>query len=125
MIDFDDYPYSAIRSAMGTTLGRIGLVAGSIVLGSMLAALSATGSVLAMFGGAIATPLLCLSSIIAGYGAPLLPMVMIFAVCFVRWQWPLWTVLVCTVLMWWNFHTTISWGMASERRMKGEVRVNR
>lgn len=109
MSRFDDYPYSQLKEACGTLLGRVGLIIIAVLAGSMLGGLSATRSLAGLWAGAIGMPGLSLTSILYGAGIFVLPALLIYAIVSIRCEWPLRLTLLCTVLMWWNIHKTIRW----------------
>ena len=111
MIHFDDYPYAQFREALATVFGRIGLVFGFALLGSMLGGLTATRSLEGLWLGIVGLPELSLASIFYGVGIFVLPALLIYSIVSVRAEWPLKLTLVCGILMWWNIHKTIRWAV--------------
>lgn len=121
MIHFEDFPYAALREAMNTIAGRLATVFAAMVLGSLLAAFTATES---WSDDALSfiPPLTWFLSLFAGHGFIVLPGMVVFAILYVRMQWsPLLTLLVVAV-MWWDGHATIRWSdfdsPAAKQRMK-------
>lgn len=106
---FDDYPYSVIREALGTVVGRVSLIALAMVIGAVMGALTATRS----FSDALSLipelPAFSAVSILYGYGVITFPIILIFGILSIRYTWPLTLTLICTLLMWWNIHKTIRW----------------
>lgn len=108
---FDDYPYSAIREAFSSMLGRLGLVLLSIILASMLAGLTAMGSLGGAVLGPLALPTTLPVSFLFSVGIVVVPFVILFACLFARSEWPLRTVGICVLLMWWNLHGVMRWAI--------------
>ena len=106
---FDDYPYSAIREAFSSILGRLGLVFLSVILGSMLAGITATREIWGVVIGLVTLPGMLPSSLFVSVGLVVCPLVILFACLFASSEWPLRTVGVCVILMWWNLHGTLRW----------------
>lgn len=109
MIRFDDYPYAQIREALGTVLGRVGLVVLATLGGSMLGGCSATRSLEGLWIGVIGLPALSLGSIFFGVGYLVFPVLLLYTIVSIRYQWPLKLTLIGVFLMWWNVHQTIRW----------------
>lgn len=117
MIQFEDFPYAPLREAMNTIAGRLATVLGAMVLGSLLAAFTATESWGDMLSSSF--PLATwFSSLFSGHGFIVLPGVVVFAILFVRQQWPLPLVLLVTAVMWWDGHGTIRWSMYDSPAVK-------
>lgn len=116
MIDFEDFPYAPLREAMNTIAGRLATVLAAMVLGSFLASITATES----WGDMISCipPVTWFSSLFSGHGFIVLPGVVVFAILFVRQQWPLPLVLLVTAVMWWDGHGTIRWSMYDSPAVK-------
>lgn len=53
--------------------------------------------------------LVVVSILFIGIGLFALPATLLFIIMFTRSEWPLWTVTVATLLIWWNTHKTIYW----------------
>lgn len=109
MTRLHDYPYGQFREALSTVIGRLSLVAAAVLVGSVLAGLTATRSIEGIVVGIIALPGMSAASLFYGVGIFVLPVVFVFAIMFARSNWPLWLPLICTLLMWWNLHGTIRW----------------
>lgn len=107
MIHFEDFPYAQLREAMNTIAGRMATVFGAMVLGSLLASFTATESWSDMFG--CIPPISWLLELFNGRGFIVLPGIVVFAILFVRMQWPLPLVLLVTAVMWWDGHGAIRW----------------
>lgn len=105
----DDYPLAPFVSAARTVLVRLLLIALAIAVGAYLGGLSATHSWLNGLAGLLQIHTLAFNSIFFSVGIIALPATVLFAVLFVRSQWPLWTVVIVTLLMWWNTHKTLYW----------------
>ncbi|WP_395746328.1 hypothetical protein [Prosthecobacter sp.] len=116
MIHFEDFPYAQVREALNTIAGRLALVFAAMVLGSLLAAFTATES----WGDVISCipPLTWFLALFSGYGFIVLPGIVVFAILFVRMQWPLPLVLLVTAVMWWDGHGAIRWGMYDSPAVK-------
>lgn len=111
MIHFDDYPYAPIREALSTILGRIALVALSVLVSSMLAGVTATRSLAGIVIGLVTLPGMIPISLFWSVGFFVLPFLVIFTCMFVRSEWPLRSVAICVILMWWNLHETMRWAL--------------
>lgn len=109
MIRFDDYPYAQLREALGTVLGRVGLVVLAALGGSMLGGCTATRSLEGLWVGVIGLPALSLGSIFFGVGYLVFPVLLLYTIVSIRCQWPLKLTLIGVFLMWWNVHQTIRW----------------
>jgi hypothetical protein len=109
MIRFDDYPCAQLREALGTVLGRVGLIVLVALGGSMLGGWTATSSVEGLWLGVTGFPSLSLASIFHGYGFVVLPALFLYAIISVRCELPLRLTLLCSLFMWWNIHKTIRW----------------
>lgn len=123
MIRFDNYPYAQFKEAFKTMFGRVGLVVLAALGGSMLGGLTATRSLRGLWEGAIGMPGLSLSSIFSGIGLFVLPLLLVYTIVSVRWEWPLRLTLICTVLMWWNIHKTIRWDLYDSPMAKQEQKL--
>lgn len=119
-----DYPYEPIREALGTVIGRICLVLAAVLLGAALAGVSATREISGCLAGWLGFIGFNLASLLLGFGIFVFPLVLIFAIFFVRNEWPLATVLVCTVLMWWNQHKTMRWMLYDSPEAKQRQAIN-
>ena len=65
-------------------------------------------------------------SVFTSTGIVALPVILVFAFAFVRCEWPLRTVVICTVLMWVNIHNAVRWGnydspMAKKMQMLRDI----
>jgi hypothetical protein len=109
MIRVDDYTYAQLKAAFETVLGRVGLIILAALGGFILGGLSATRSIGGIWMGIIGLPSLSVASIFYGVGLFVFPVLLIYAIVSVRWEWPLRLTLLCTLLMWWNIHKTIRW----------------
>lgn len=109
MIRFDAYPYSQIRDALETVLGRVTLCALALVLGSALGYGTATRSFAGLLLGITELPMLAPMSILMGGGLLVFPVVFLYVFMAIKWQWPYYLTIICTLLMWWNVHKTIRW----------------
>lgn len=107
MIRFDDYPYAQFKEAIGTVIGRMGLVFLAALVGAMLGGVSATRSLGGLLMGVFFLPLWSLFSIFYGAGLFVFPALLIYTIASVRFEWPLRLTSLCSLLMWWNIHTTI------------------
>jgi len=106
---FDDYPYSAIRDAFRSMLGRLMLVLLSIFLAAVLAGITATREIGGAVVGIVTLPGMLPASLFVSVGSVVCPLVILFACLFARSEWPLRTVGIGVVLMWWNLHATLRW----------------
>lgn len=109
MIRFDDYPYAQVKEALGTVLGRVGLVVLAALGGSILGGLTANRSLEDLWLGVIGFPGFGLASIFFGVGYFVFPVLLLYTIVSIRCQWPLKLTLICSLLMWWNIHQTIRW----------------
>lgn len=107
MVDFDDYPYSQIRAAGSTLFGRLIVLAAAFILGAMIGVISSADSWAEIRDNIIEIPLIIVSSLLFGRGLIVFPVMLVLAVLFIRWEWPLWIAIVVTLLMWWNTHKTL------------------
>jgi hypothetical protein len=106
MSDPTDVPYSPLRDALTSMLGRLGLVLGAVLLGVLLGAISATGSLLDGAGLALRFPAWAFSSVFFGPGIVVGGFLLVFAILYSTWEWPRWLACVAVALMWWNAHET-------------------
>lgn len=109
MSRFDDYPYAQFREAFGTLLGRVGLIFLAALGGYMLGGLTATRSVGGLWLGIVELPDLSWASMFYGVGFFVFPVLLLYAIASIRYEWPLKLTLLCSLLMWWNIHKTIRW----------------
>ncbi|MEQ1749950.1 MAG: hypothetical protein ABL974_11035 [Prosthecobacter sp.] len=123
MICFDDYPYAPIREALGTILGRIALVALSILISAMLAGVTATRSLAGIVIGLVTLPAMIPISLFWSVGFFVLPFLVIFTCMFARSEWPLRSVVICVILMWWNLHGTMRWAFFDSPLVKQEEKL--
>ena len=109
MNEFTDYPLSVFLGALRTAVGRVFLVSVAVVLGAFLGGVTALRS---WEGGCWAfseLDTLFVTSIFSSAGIITLPATLLFACVFARFEWPLRTVLLATLLIWWNTHRAVSW----------------
>lgn len=123
MIRFDDYPYAPIREALSTILGRIALVALSVLVSSMLAGVTATRSLAGIVVGPVTLPAMIPISLFWSVGFFVLPFLVIFTCMFARSEWPLRSVAICVILMWWNLHGTMRWAFFDSPLVKQEEKL--
>jgi hypothetical protein len=109
VIDFDDYPLAQFRAAFRTLFGRIFLILLTMVAGAGLGGLTATRSSEGILLGIVGFIGIGLDSIFFGVGIFVFPIILIYTLASIRFELPLWLGLICTILMWWNFHLTIRW----------------
>ena len=109
MNDFAGYPLSAFLNALRTVIGRIVLGVVAIALGAFLGGLTATTTFAGGCEAVLEFHMLAFISIFSSVGIIALPATLLFAYVFIRFEWPLWTVLLATLLIWWNSHKTIYW----------------
>ncbi|MBI5821046.1 MAG: hypothetical protein HZA88_18920 [Verrucomicrobia bacterium] len=103
------YPLSIFVSALRTVVGRVLLAFGAAALGAFLGGLTATTT---CAGGCWAVSefiMMAVSSMFTSAAIIALPATLIFICVFARFEWPLWTVLVATALIWWYTHASVSW----------------
>lgn len=108
-MNLDDYPYSQIREALGSVVGRIALFITAMLFGSMLGGLTATRSIAGLGLGFVGFPDLILASLLSGVSFILLPALLIYLIISIRCEWPLWPTVIVCLLMWYNIHKTIRW----------------
>jgi hypothetical protein len=123
MIQFGDYPYAPIREALSTIIGRIALVACSILISSMLAGVTATRSLAGIVIGLVTLPGMIPISFFWSVGFFVLPFLVIFTCMFVRSEWPLRSVVISVILMWWNLHGTMRWALYDSPLIKQEQKL--
>jgi hypothetical protein len=83
------------------------LVIAAVVIGSALGGITATdhiGGAWKALGSFFAW---AASSLFFSVGIIAFPAAFLFAVVFIRSEWPLWTVAIVALLIWWNSHKTI------------------
>ena len=108
MSDPTDVPYSPLRDALTSMLGRLGLVLGAVLFGVLLGAISATGSLWDGAGLALQFPVLAFSSVLFGPGIVVGGFLLVFAILYSTWEWPRWLACVAVAIMWWNAHETVA-----------------
>lgn len=109
MSRFDDFPYGPLVTAFNTLVGRIALVILASILGCMLGTMTALRSWNGLWEGLTSAGTLSFSSIFYGIGFFALPVLLLFTLGFVLWEWRLRYVLIATLLMWVNIHRTVRW----------------
>lgn len=124
MIDFDDYPFAQFRAAFRTLFGRIFLILLALMAGAGLGGLTATRSGEGFLVGVVGFVGIGLDSIFFGVGFLLFPIIFIYTLVSIRFEWPLWLGLICTILMWWNFHRTIRWTFYDSPMAKRHNQLN-
>jgi len=120
---FDDYPYAQCREALGTLLGRSSLIILALFAGSILGGLTATRSLEGLWEGILGLPGFSLASIFFGPGLIVFPVVFLYAVLSIRYEWPLFLTLVCSILMWWNIHRTVRWTVYDSPMAKQQQKI--
>ena len=103
----EDLSFTAITDALRTVFGRIFLVIGAMALGASLGGCTAGDSIAWGLGAPLMVPGLILGSVLSPSGIFAVPMSFFFTLLFVRRQWPLWTVLIVTLLFWYHAHAEI------------------
>ena len=68
--------------------------------------------------------LVVVSILFIGIGLFALPATLLFIIMFTRSEWPLWTVTVATLLIWWNTHKTIYWTLHESAGAKMQERID-
>lgn len=109
MVNFDDFPYAAIREAMSTVVGRVATAAVAMVIGTVLAAMTASESMADAVSSVIGLPWTWVASCLSSYGFFVFPAILVFSIAYIRLEWPHWPVLIVIAVMWWNIHGTIRW----------------
>ncbi|TLD69718.1 hypothetical protein FEM03_15430 [Phragmitibacter flavus] len=82
-------------------------MAAAFILGAMIGVISSADSWAEIRDNIIEIPLIIVSSLLFGRGLIVFPVMLVLAVLFIRWEWPLWIAIVVTLLMWWNTHKTL------------------
>jgi len=103
----ENYPIAPFLDALRTVTGRVVLVLGTVVLGSCLGGITATRELGGAWDAIGSFFLWAASSFLFSVGVIAFPAAFLFALLFVRREWPLWTVTVVALLIWWNAHKTI------------------
>ncbi|MCX6899986.1 MAG: hypothetical protein NT105_14975 [Verrucomicrobia bacterium] len=109
MNEFTDYPLSVFLGALRTVVGRVFLVSVAVVLGAFLGGVTALRSWEGGCWAVSAFYFLFATSIFTSVGIIALPGTLLIACIFARYEWPLWTVFLATLLIWWNTHGAVSW----------------
>ena len=109
MDELSNHPYAQIIDAMRTVVGRIVLGVAAIAFGAFLGGLTATNTWSGGLDGVLGFHYWIIPSIFTTVGIIALPATLLFLILFPRTEWPLWTVLIATLLIWWNTHKTIHW----------------
>jgi hypothetical protein len=124
MNELDDYPLAPFVNGVNGAFGRVLLVALAVVTGAFLGGATAGHSLQSACSAVTTLPILVVSSIFFAVGIVSLPAIFIFAVVFSRSAWPLWMVLVATLLMWWNTHKILTWSLYDSPAARIEKTLN-
>jgi hypothetical protein len=109
MIDLEDYPYAQVREALGTTLGRVALTATCALGGFFLGMVTAFGGLSAGFAALEVADAILVGYLLGGWGLIIVPLVLLFAFGFVRFELALKWCIPVLLLMWWSSHQTMRW----------------
>ena len=123
MNDLENYPLAPFINALQTVVGRAALVVVAFVLGILFGGISAARAFSGAWEALTSFPAWSAASFFFGVGFIAFPAALIFAIMFVRSEWPLWIVFVVTLLVWWNCHKTIYWALHDSPAVRIEQQV--
>jgi len=124
MIDLEDYPYAQAREALGTTLGRVALIATCALGGFFLGMMTAFGGVSAGFAALEAADAILVGYLLGGWGLITIPLVLLFSFGFVRFELALKWCIPVLLLMWWSSHQTMRWNYFDSPAAKRMAKFN-
>ena len=117
----DNFPLTPLLDAMRTLIGRIFVFFVVVITFSGIGAATGSRYLGDLVGGVIGFPLVCFNSIFYSYGLLVLPLLFLFVIGFVVYEWPLRFLIVPAVLMWLIAHDSthfITYESATAKMMK-------
>ena len=90
---YNDYPWGPFRAALGTTFGKIAILAATFLIAFGIGSAFAIAHIAGLLVGIIQLPWIVFFSILFGLGILILPTFLIFAFFFTRYDFPLWTLI--------------------------------
>ena len=113
-----------MKDAFATLFGRIVWVIVCITIGLWMGGMTASRSFDGLKMGFLELFGLSVASFFFGPGLLVFPLVLLFLVLFIRYEWPLRYALICTLLMTWNSHRTLRWTFYDSPMAKMERQMN-
>ncbi len=107
MNDIANYPLAPFVSALRTVTGRVVLVCAAVVIGSALGGMTAMDQMGGAWEALGSFFEWAAVSFFFGVGMIAFPAAFLFTLLFIRYEWPLWTVVTVVLLLWWNSHKTL------------------
>jgi hypothetical protein len=103
----ENHPLAPAVDALRTVTGRVVLIFAAVLIGAALGGFTATRELSGAWGALSGFFPWAAASFLYSVGIVSFSATLIFALLFIRREWPLWTVAAVTLLMWWNAHETI------------------